>query len=189
MLNRDGRIAEIGLSDNHPLLQFFNDPTQLEAFLNLDDTVILGSLSVLAGASDPTISQFAERIRDRKLYRCLDIYGDVYAKLSAAGMEEGTDHEAYRKTKAIQLDLADFGHASDEGVPRILCDEAKRVSYKSSKEPILIRQRDGGLSDITETSNVVRNLGVFHVGRAYFDRDDAEAEAIISAAIEKEMSK
>ena len=151
--------------------------------------VILGSLALLTAASDPTISQFAERIRDRKLYQCLDIYGRVYAGLSANRAEEGIDAEAYGKTMAIHLELAEHSEPSDERVPRILCDDARRLPYNSSKEPILIRQRSGELRDITETSDVVRNLRVFQVGRAYFDRDDMEAEAIISAAIEREMEK
>ena len=188
-LNRDSRLDAVGLGENHPLIRFFNDPSDLDAFMDLDDMVILGSLALLTAASDPTISQFAERIRDRKLYQCLDIYGRVYAGLSANRAEEGIDAEAYRKTMAIHLELAEHSEPSDERVPRILCDDARRLPYNSSKEPILIRQRSGELRDITETSDVVRNLRVFQVGRAYFDRDDMEAEAIISAAIEREMEK
>lgn len=188
-LNRDGHVEATGLSGNHPLLKFFDNPSNLDAFLKLDDTVILGSLSLLADASDPTISEFAKRIRDRKLYQCLDIYGKVYEKLSACGVNEDLGAEAYRKTNAIHLELAEHGHARNERVPRILCDGTQRLPNDSTKEPILIRQRDGGLKDILETSDVVQNLRVFYVGRAYFDRDDADAETIINAAIEREMDK
>ncbi len=188
-LNRDDRTEEIGLDKKHQLLRFFNNPTDLDLFLNLDDTVILGSLSLMAEAPDPTISQFAKRIRDRKLYRCRDIYGDVYAQLSCAGMTDGVGREAYHKTQAIHLELSKYGIASDAQPPRILCDNAKRVPYKSTKEPILIRQRNGDLRDITETSDVVRNLRVFHVGRAYFNRDDNDAESIIKAAIDREIAR
>ena len=73
--------------------------------------------------------------------------------------------------------------------PRIICDATYREPYKGFEEPIFIRQRNGDLRNIIDTSDVVRNLRVFYVGRAYFDRNDEDAESIVIAAIEREMKK
>jgi uncharacterized protein len=49
------------------------NPDDLDLALALDDSVISGALWMMAGARDPLITEFAKRIRERKLYKCTDV--------------------------------------------------------------------------------------------------------------------
>jgi hypothetical protein len=54
-------------------VKFAQAPEDIECALTLDDTVIWGGLSLMVNSGDEWISKFAERMRDRKLYKCLDV--------------------------------------------------------------------------------------------------------------------
>ena len=75
----EGSAHSVGLPDKHPLIVFLRDPDALEPFLQLDDAVIMGSLSMLAEGADQSIAELASRIRDRRVYTCFDV-----SKLMAA---------------------------------------------------------------------------------------------------------
>ena len=54
-------------------MQFATEPNNVENVLLLDDAVIWGALSMMADATDTTVSQFAVSLRDRRLYKCADL--------------------------------------------------------------------------------------------------------------------
>jgi len=63
-----------GLRNDHPLLRFFaKGGDTVENYLALDDALILGSLDALARAGDPIVSDIATRLKERNLYKTLDI--------------------------------------------------------------------------------------------------------------------
>lgn len=67
-------IRRCGVPETHPLMRFFSKGGDtVENYLALDDTLILGSLDALAEAEDKTVSELAIRLRDRKLYKTLDL--------------------------------------------------------------------------------------------------------------------
>lgn len=66
--------AKTGLPYDHPLLRFFENGGETVAnYLALDDAVIFGSLDVLAKAADEGVSDMAKRLKERRLYKSLDI--------------------------------------------------------------------------------------------------------------------
>ena len=70
----DGETARTGLPDKHPLtLYFAKGGNKLENYLALDDTTIWGSLSLMERSEDEIIADLAERLRIRRLYKCLDV--------------------------------------------------------------------------------------------------------------------
>ena len=70
----EGDAAKTGLPDGHPLLRFFATAGETVAnYLALDDTLILGSLDTLSRAQDPVVAELAVRLRERRLYKTLDI--------------------------------------------------------------------------------------------------------------------
>jgi len=69
----DKSTEKTGLSAKHPLIRFALNPDDLDLALALDDSVISGALWMMAGARDPLITEFAKRIRERKLYKCTDV--------------------------------------------------------------------------------------------------------------------
>lgn len=71
---RDGDAARTGLPGDHPLLRFFaTDGETVENYLALDDTLILGALDALAKAEDLVVAEVATRLKERRLYKTLDI--------------------------------------------------------------------------------------------------------------------
>ena len=78
--NRDGcRGARYGagsdrLASNHVLLRFFAPVGEtLDNYLALDDLAIAGSLERMQQGDDPAIADLAGRLRERRLYKTLDI--------------------------------------------------------------------------------------------------------------------
>ncbi len=78
----DSAPAATGLSANHALLRFLAAarPT-VQDYLALDDTVIMAALGTMQGAADTDIGELATRLRNRDLYKTLD--------LRAFGEDEG----------------------------------------------------------------------------------------------------
>jgi len=65
---------ETGLPLNHPLLRFYQEGGEtLAAYIDLDDSVVLGALSVMTHARDALVQDLALRIQSRRLYKTLDV--------------------------------------------------------------------------------------------------------------------
>ncbi len=71
---KKGDFRKSGLSDAHPLIRFFSkDGETVDNYLALDDAVVLGSIDAMSRAEDADIAEMATRLRERKLYKTLDI--------------------------------------------------------------------------------------------------------------------
>lgn len=71
--------ARTGLEEDHPLLRFFGTSApSVQEYLVLDDMVVMAGIERMAYAADPEISSLATRLRNRDLYKTLDvrIFGD-----------------------------------------------------------------------------------------------------------------
>lgn len=168
-----------GLSDRHPVIQFAKDSENIERILQLDDTVVWGALSMMADASDKLIAEFSRRIRDRKLFKCID----VRARLaSLAG-------DADRACASISGKIEQWTSENANGDPRILVDQASREPYKrfeESKGPlnqIRIRTTDNKLVDLGEKSKVVAAIEPFKLFRVYLSEDDSEARTFVEQEV------
>ena len=63
---------QTGLPAKHPLLGFFKGGA-LEDYLALDDTVLWGGVEAMTRASDVQIAELARRLRERRLYKTVDM--------------------------------------------------------------------------------------------------------------------
>jgi uncharacterized protein len=160
-LVRDGLSANTGLGANHPLINFAKNPADLACTLCLDDSVISGALSMMTEAEDPLISDFSKRLRDRRLFKCIDVREyvakGIRSKLSkkSANSKIAKTHESSavennqanpdkkekrridaldRACNAAEKRLIDFAEASSETTPRVLIDTAERLLYKQFDE-------------------------------------------------------
>ncbi len=69
-----GDVQKTGLAAGHPLELFFaTNGDSVANYLSLDDTVVFGSLAAMSQAQEPTIADIATRLRERRLYKTLDI--------------------------------------------------------------------------------------------------------------------
>lgn len=89
---RTGAPRATGLPSGHPLLRFFaKDGDTVANYLALDDAAILGALDAMCSADDEVIADTALRIRDRRLYKTLD--------LAEFGEDQGTQRSKLRRIK------------------------------------------------------------------------------------------
>lgn len=189
-LARDGQEAKTGLPPHHPLIKFAKSAEDLKLAVALDDTVIWGALPLMQEASDSLVAEFAQRLRDRDLFRCVDIR-TLVAKASDADPVDPTGQD-------LKVDIAcekiiarlDEWNAAQPG-PRVLVDVAERSPYKligQTKGPldqINIRTPEGKLVDLRDRSRVVAALQTFKLARAYVRRDDTEALDFVNDAIKE----
>jgi HD superfamily phosphohydrolase len=197
---QDGASGKTGLPMNHPIVRFGLEPDIAENILGLDDAVIWGSLTMMTDSEDSLVSEFASRLRDRKLYKCVDVRvrlavdlgedskGEMEGQVSSPG--EGTnkvDHACASINEKVKVWLAE--NASNQ--PRILIDEAAREPYKrlqESKGPlnqIRIKTENDILVDLGERSQIVGAIKPFRVFRLYYPEQDEDARDFIDKSIKE----
>jgi len=187
----NGYRTKTGLPNNHPLVRYANDPENTDNFLALDDAVITGSLPLLSGASDKSISSFASRLSNRKLFKAID------ARVLLTKQHPKEEHNEFvdRACAAIVERVEDWVLSKKTNRTRILIDEAIRNPYKrfdESKGPlnqILMKSSDDKLVDIAEQSSVVAAILPFKLNRLYVADEDTEAHEFVTKLIQEEGSK
>lgn len=193
-LVRDGSQSATGLPVNHPLIRFAENPDDISVALNLDDTVIWGALTQMIESTDSLVSELSCRLRDRKLFKCVDIRSDVANVFDP--QRRNTDDIIEKIDKCcigIKAKLNEWEEAHGKIRPRLLIDEADRSPYKpigQSRGPlerINVRTEGGALVDLNERSTVVAALKKFKLFRAYADRDDADAQDAVKRIVEGEI--
>ena len=194
MLVRDGKGSATGLTGNHPLVRFANNPEDFEVALALDDTMVWGALTQMAEATDPLVREFAARLRDRKLYKCNDIRMRVAHVLDPKSINADETIEKIDKCCAgIGSKVTEWTAGNFLDRPRVLIDDAERSPYKPvgrSKGPldrINISTDGGNLVDLKERSSVVAALKDYKLFRAYVDGNDAAAQDAVTHIVEGEI--
>ena len=134
-----------------PVRRYFASPT-LGSYLALDDSAIWAALSIWSECSHrrQCVSELAERLRNRVLYKCVDI-----------GVRDTPDGNLYGR----------FRRALDASPPKwsddILFDDATVAPYKwhdfggaSALNKVLVKTRDdmSEPTDILEVSDIVKTL-------------------------------
>lgn len=198
-LVQDGHAAKTGLPDTHPLIRFAKDPEPMQNALALDDAVFLGALPMFVEAEDKLIAEFATRLRERKLPKCVDVRERLNSLIQpdrAATPEEreGRRKKIERAVVSIEEAILEWTKAKCPDVPRILMDREERACYKrfqDSKGPLnQIRIRaNGGIFDMAETSKIVAGTDSFALFRAYIPEGDNEARKMIDDAVEQEVRR
>ena len=196
-LVRQGQLSKTGLDGRHPLIRFAQKPDDMESALMLDDTVVWGALPLMHDAEDILISQFSRRLRDRNLFKCVDVRAKITHELDPKCKESPEIIEAIDKCCALVKDklTVEMSNVVNGAIPRILIDVAERSPYKpidKSKGPldrIMVGTDGKELVDLQERSSVVRGLKTFKLLRAYADRNDADALKLIYNTIREEKQK
>ncbi len=149
----DTAPARTGLYANHVLLRFFApDGETIDNYLALDDLSISGSLGRMQQGDDPTIADLAGRLRERRLYKTLDIgrFGSDFGRQRRAARR--IDHEFRDKIDngaVIKDERASVGiytpiggdedkmhnklHILDAGGPREITEMSKMIETLASK--------------------------------------------------------
>lgn len=191
-LVRNGSAKNTGLPLKHPLIRFAKMPEAVDSALDVHDSVIWGALNLLANAKDAIVQGFAIRLRDRRLYKAVDVREEVTKKLGPAASANGST-ALDRICASIREKISEQVAEQDDVSPRILPDETVREPYKEfqeSKGPlnqIMIRTRSGELVDLGERSKVVRAIEPYRVYRLYVGEDDDKTRKFLDEIIESEV--
>ena len=102
VLKRANEAAHADTVRSDPLLRYFaaSAPT-LGSYLALDDSTVWAALATLAEESIPTVSDIAGRLRNRQLYKCVDVgvrgepgdslYGRFHKALNESSIQHRQD--------------------------------------------------------------------------------------------------
>lgn len=96
-----------GLPDGHPLLSFFSrSDATIASYLALDDAVVIGSLDAMSRATDAMISDTAKRLRDRHLYKTLDLaeFGEDQGRQRSKLRRITNDNKAKIEAEEVLID-------------------------------------------------------------------------------------
>jgi HD superfamily phosphohydrolase len=156
---------KLRLADDHPLLRFFvKGGETVENYLALDDALIFGSLEPLSKAADSVVSEMAARLRERKLYKTLDI--------AEFGADQGAQRQRLRRIRT-QFDnqiLAETVMIDDKGSFGIYSEIGGESERMHKKLHIL----DGNVPvEISRISKLISALGTKQLTRIYF-ADEAD---------------
>lgn len=163
----DGHRA-LNLPNDHPLIVYYQAETPtLTQYMSLDDTVVWGAIERMEHASDDFIRQMATRLRNRDLYKGLDV-----ATIC------GTSPESQRKkikkvttrfkNEAGREFLRDESNVSIYG--EIGADDAK------AQKRLMIMTADGP-TEITRVSEITKVAPEKQLVRFYFSTEAARNEA------------
>lgn len=142
---------ETGLPTDHPLLKFFAaDGETVENYLTLDDALITGALDALSRANDPVIADTAARLRERRLYKTLD--------LAEFGEDQGAQRAKLRRIMSsfkekIEAETVLVDDKASIGIYGEIGGDEERMHKK-------LHILDGGYPrEISQLSPMIKTLG------------------------------
>jgi uncharacterized protein len=196
-LIQDGSVSSTGLPDTHPLVKFAQKPESIECALALDDTVIWGALSLMADSKDKCIRDLAHRLRDRVLYKSIDVRAKIaHDKDDAKAASPECDTICAGIRDEITNSMDELAAKAPDDAPRIFIDEVERSPYKELTEDakgplnqINIRTEGDHLEDLSKRSNVVRELKTYKAFRIYHADGDEETKKKITKILDAGISK
>jgi HD superfamily phosphohydrolase len=184
LLTRVARSAKTGSSDNigldegDPLVRFFTEGGDcVNNYLALDDFTVWAAVGRIAQGMDKGARDLAERLRDRRLYKALD----VNAEYPALPGEDVDQTEERRQREIVRIE----GQLKCMGRETVLTDSASIGIYGEigadqarTHNMLAIRLRDGSTREITELSQMIRTLSKKRtIVRFYFPDDEMREKA------------
>jgi HD superfamily phosphohydrolase len=190
-LVQDGSGSKTGLSELHPLTAFARAPEELDCVLNLDDTAVWGALAEMTQAEDQVVESLAIRLRDRHLYKCIDVREEIACQLG-----NKVDPKIVDEACTVANDIVmSFAETQDpNSLAKVLVDVTEREPYKQLQESkgalnqIMIKRPDGSLVDVAEISQVVAAVKTFKLFRVYVSSDDDPTKNVIADAIREGLN-
>ena len=154
------------MARQEPVLRYLTgDAPSLGAYLDLDDATVWSAISAFTGHEKPCISNLAQRLRDRKLYKCVDV-----------GVYDEPGGNLHRRLKRALREKAPPWRND------LIYDEPEVKSYRwydfdnvSALNKVLVKQRPDTVEpvDIVDVSPVVKTLqGAERLRRVYAPEPD-----------------
>ena len=178
LLNAVAKVEDNELASRDPGLRFLAaEAPSIGSYLDLDDTVIWSALLHYEYHSDPRIAQLAGRLRNRRLYKCVDI--------GARDEPGGNLYLRFRR----KLDEYSIEWRED-----LIFDEPSVTPYKwynfedaSALNKVLVKTDTNEPKDIASISRIVETLQSEERIQRVYAPDSEKAEEILK--IVKELMK
>jgi hypothetical protein len=152
----------------------------------------------MSDAKDECISVLATRLRDRKLYKCIDVRAKIaHDESDSDSISDAADKVCKNIKTEIAKCLDGWSQKKPDAPPKILVDEAERSPYKKMypedpKAPlnqINIRTEGGRLEDLAKRSEVVAKLGTYKSFRVYHADNDEDTRRKLIDIMDAEIRK
>ena len=161
---------QTGLEKDHPLLCFLaKDGATLANYLALDDVVLLAAFARMTRAEDKVIAELSARLRERKLYKTLD--------LRFFGHDSGRQQRAARRIDGdFASEIASGSVMKDEGAGIGIYTQIGGDDDKTHKKLHILDAK--GPREITEMSRFVGSLAQKEqFTRYYFESESDRSRA------------
>ncbi len=159
---------QTGLDGHHPLLRFFADGgVTLTNYLALDDAVVMGAIERMTNAADAALADLAARLRERRLYKTLDVreFGhDV-------GRQRG---RARRIDQAFEAQIRSEAVIKDERASVSIYSHIGGDDDKAHKRLHILDAR--GPREITDMSPIVKALEQKTQFTRYYFENESDRE-------------
>lgn len=132
-LARDGSSAKTGLPEMHPLIRFGMQPEDLKTMLALDDAVVAGALVMLSDSKDPVVADFSARIRNRRLFKCIDVREGLNQRLRQRRLAKHNRAAQLKSVRSPKVPAA----KPETKVPRLVQDEALDRTCETAEKRLL----------------------------------------------------
>lgn len=190
-----------GLSKQHPLVQFAEEPECLDNYLGLDDTTIWGALPILQKSGEGFVQEAADRLLTRKFYKAHDVFQDFEQRV--VKWMKKNDIKENNKEDIRSIFMKKFKEhlkdAANEFENEIFFDAGERSPYKkykvdssnedseinSSIQAIVGKKKNGkyDVKNIEDVSEIIRIAPTFYFMRVYLpERDEEKVKSLIDGA-------
>lgn len=170
---------QIGLGDTHPLVRFFSPGGEtLTNYLALDDVAVTQAFQALCDSPDTELAQLARRLRERRLYKALD--------LGAFGYDEGRQLRKARWISTTFKDRIDSGQVIRDDTAVSIYTQIGGDDDRAHKK-LHIRDAHDGPVEITKVSSVIRLLaGAPRTFTRYYFDNKADRDTVRQAKRESQ---
>lgn len=176
---RDGRADRMGLDPGDPLVRFFGRRGETVVnYLALDDAVVWSAIGRIARGRDRVARGLATRLRDRQVYKALDI--DAECPVLPGETAEATEKRRLTAIRCVETALQALppGTVLSDEAPVSIYGEIGGDTAKTHKM-LSILLHDGTTREITQLSPTIRALARKRsITRFYFPDSAMRARAL-----------
>lgn len=144
-------IRSIGLGEDHPLVKFFAKGGEtLPNYLALDDVAVTQAFQTLCGSPDTQLRELAQRLRERRLYKALD--------MGAFGYDTGVQAKKKRAIDRQFQEKIDSGDVIGDDASVSIYTQIGGDEDRAHKRLHILDAHDGPV-EITKVSEIIKELG------------------------------
>jgi HD superfamily phosphohydrolase len=170
LAGKQSDVKQTGLDKSHPLIRFFaKDGATLKNYLALDDVVVMDAVRQLQSAPDTALARLAIRLRERDLYKTVDLGSFGYDEGVQRGSARRIDRDFFTKIRNEEI-------IKDESAAVNIYTQIGGDDEKAHKRLHILDAKKGPV-EITEVSKLIDTLSKRKSFTRYYFEHDADRDA------------